>query len=743
MPFVVGHMEIRDFAKSVLFGTTLAEKLIAPDVLTDLCPGLAIVGPEWPGRPLGLGLKEWHARPKTTFPTTESLSNPRHRGLVLHFFANHELLAMEIMALVLLKFPGSPAAFREGIARTILEEQSHMRLYQARMEELGVGFGDIAVNDFFWSCLAPMRSPMEFVTQMSLTFEQANLDFSLHYARLFRTLGDTSTADIMDTVYREEIGHVKHGLTWFQRWKEPGQSEWDAFRKELRFPLNPSRAKGLAFSVEARKAAGFSDEYIHELAVFSQSKGRPPKVFWFNQWCESEVASRTVGSFTAPAHIQALSEDLCLLMMHVASHDDVVLVKEKPRIEFLAALRKSGFALPEFVVCDGSKNGVVQSLMGRVLGAPQPWGWSPDAVAFFSPLASQVSGLDPVWERLGATNVGAGRKEWPWRAFFAKTWSAALLADWIASQPPEHANKVCPLSACGLVCVSMEEVLEAIACVFSSQQSKLCVLKKPLASSGQGQLKVSSQALSLRDQSWVVQTLKSQGAIVVEPWLSRVADFSIQFKVEPDGRTKVLGVTRFFVDTRGQYRGTLLGKRWEGLSDDTLRALQAHSREGFELFKQLELAARFAGDALFKEGFQGPAGIDAFLYRDDTGVQGLRLKPIVEINPRFTMGRVALELAKRLAPGSCGVWLHVTLAHLKDSGFESALAFEESLEALLPFESLPGERPLIRKGAIFTTDPGLAKAAVSVLLVSSDLGAILDALSEISGKAMEWVGFIK
>ena len=41
-------------------------------------------------------------------------------------------------------------------------------------------------------------------------------------------------------------------------------------------------------------------------------------------------------------------------------------------------------------------------------------------------------------------------------------------------------------------------------------------------------------------------------------------------------------------------------------------------------------------EALRRAGFSGPLGIDAFAYR---GVDGkIRLKPVVEINPRYTMG---------------------------------------------------------------------------------------------------------
>lgn len=46
------------------------------------------------------------------------------RGRLPHFFANHELLATEIMALARLRFPDAPAAVRGGVWQTLKDEQS-------------------------------------------------------------------------------------------------------------------------------------------------------------------------------------------------------------------------------------------------------------------------------------------------------------------------------------------------------------------------------------------------------------------------------------------------------------------------------------------------------------------------------------------------------------------------------------------------------------------------------------------
>ena len=51
-------------------------------------------------------------------------------------------------------------------------------------------FGEIPVGDFFWQAIGPMETPMDFVTGLSLTLEQANLDYARHYAQVYRQLDD-------------------------------------------------------------------------------------------------------------------------------------------------------------------------------------------------------------------------------------------------------------------------------------------------------------------------------------------------------------------------------------------------------------------------------------------------------------------------------------------------------------------------------------------------------------------------
>lgn len=294
-------MELREFAERVLFATTLEEKLLRPADITDEKPGTALVTPSAPGRPAELQFKATGTA-RDHFPGTRNLEQTRERGQLLHFFANHELLATELMALVLLKFPEAPAAFRKGVLQTLKDEQEHTRLYLRRMADCGIHFGELPVSGYFWRSVSTMENPLDYVSSLCLTFEQANLDFARHYAATFAQVGDQPTAELLEKIYRDEIGHVAYGLKWFRRWKNPDESDWDAFCRQLKFPLSPQRAKGITLNVAGRRAAGFDPQFIAQLDVYAQSRGRTPNVFVFNPLAEARIAQ---GKAFNPAKHQA------------------------------------------------------------------------------------------------------------------------------------------------------------------------------------------------------------------------------------------------------------------------------------------------------------------------------------------------------------------------------------------------------------------------------------------------------
>ena len=257
-------MEIRDYGAALLEATTLEGKLAPPPHdLTDDVPGEP-VRVDAPGRPPQLAIVPGG---RAKVPSVRGLVDPAQRRRILHAFANHELQATEAFAWALLAFPDAPPAFRRGCVAILADEQRHCALYIARLLAHGGHFGEQPVSGHFWRKLPRVRTAIEFVCTFGLTFENANLDFALEHARAARAAGDEATAAVLEQVHRDEVRHVAFAWQWLARWKEPGQSMWDAYRAAVAPPHGPSRARGAPFDPPSRVAAGFEPDFIERLAA--------------------------------------------------------------------------------------------------------------------------------------------------------------------------------------------------------------------------------------------------------------------------------------------------------------------------------------------------------------------------------------------------------------------------------------------------------------------------------------------
>src|SRR5262249_22981463 len=125
--------------------------------------------------------------------------------------------------------------------------------------------------------------------------------------------------------------------------------------------------------------------FIDELNIYSQSKGRTPTVFVFNPFAEGYIARGK--SFTPVKHQALLARDLHNLPQFLCRQDDIVLIERRPSVQFLSALKRAGFRLPEFV----EKSAIRRALAGRKLGGLRPWAWSPDSQEALAPLFPQLS----------------------------------------------------------------------------------------------------------------------------------------------------------------------------------------------------------------------------------------------------------------------------------------------------------------------------------------------------------------
>jgi hypothetical protein len=90
----------------------------------------------------------------------------------------------------------------------------------------------------------------------------------------------------------------------------------------------------------------------------------------------------------------------------------------------------------------------------------------------------------------------------------------------------------------------------------------------------------------------------------------------------------------------------------------------------------------------------------------------------VEINPRYTMGRVLVELMRQTRQNCAGQFRLVNAAQLRAEGFENFSDYAKSLAKNFPLQIESESVPRIRSGVLCLNDPSRAKVCLAVFQVS-------------------------
>ena len=162
------------------------------------------------------------------------------------------------------------------------------------------------------------------------------------------------------------------------------------------------------------------------------------------------------------------------------------------------------------------------------------------------------------------------------------------------------------------------------------------VLKANFGMSGREAIRGRGLTVTEPQRRFVEQRLEATGPLVLEPWLTAVAEAGVQWDLAPDGRITLVGVAEQRVAggtwQGSRFSGSVAGAAWHAAIEATERVAQ-------------RVAAA---------GYWGPLGIDCMRYRDVNG--GERLRPLQDLNARFTMGRLTLAWRDHLPAGWSAAW---------------------------------------------------------------------------------------
>ncbi|MDJ0841399.1 MAG: DUF455 family protein [Acidobacteriota bacterium] len=521
-----------------------------------------------------------------------------------------------------------------------------------------------------------------------------------------RRLESIAHREVMEQVYEDEIQHVRQGVKWFDREREPGLSQWEAYTGALHLPMTPSRGKGLGFNREGRLRAGLEPAFIDEMEILTEHRGRPRRVWVYNPMCEIEVGQGREDKTLPKPRREAVS-DLANLPMFLCNRADILYTGRPPEKSFLKAWKQRGLSLPEIVTAeDGKLDG--KEFADRIVGGLRPWGWTPGILDLQKRISPQQVELEE-----GGPDLSWGYPQFS--ELYAKHRILELrrrLRERFEMFPfgPELVDG-------GLVS-SMREIdlwRERIACELQLNT----VLKGPFGTAGIGQLRLEpDRALTVPELRWIDKVLQNHGRMLVEPWVLDLDDYSALLTVHRDNPSKsVITTSRFFTDLRGQYMGTLLGRMTAGMDPDRLRALE-YETDGLSIRKLIPLAGKEAALWLAEQGYYGPAGLDMYTYRLPGQGRKRFLKPAGEVNYRFTMGHVARRLEKFLAKGARGIWILVGLRHLAQRGIADFTTF--GAESAQRFPPCFGPDKGLVSGVLFTNEPDKARQMLGVMAVGPE-----------------------
>ncbi|TWG94053.1 uncharacterized ferritin-like protein (DUF455 family) [Luteimonas sp. J16] len=223
-----------------------------------------------PGRP---------PRPRLVHPRElprRGLGSDPGRAAFLHAIAHIELNAVDLAWDAAYRFRGMPPDYYADWVRIADDEARHFLLLRERLRAFGHDYGDFDAHNGLWEmCEKTAHDGLARMALVPRVLEARGLDVTPGMIAKLRSLGDDASADALEVILREEVAHVAAGSRWF-RWfcERRGVVPEPTFRALL-----AEYARAVLhgpFNLEARGAAGFSEEELAALQQAAQDAAATP-----------------------------------------------------------------------------------------------------------------------------------------------------------------------------------------------------------------------------------------------------------------------------------------------------------------------------------------------------------------------------------------------------------------------------------------------------------------------------------
>ncbi len=195
-----------------------------------------------------------------------SMNTPEGRAILIHALAHIEFNAINLALDAIWRFDGMPREYYSDWMQVADEEALHFSLLTGHLKVLGYSYGDFPAHNSLWEMAT--KTQHDILARIALvprTMEARGLDATPPLRAKLAQAGDDKAASILDTILRDEIGHVAIGNRWYayicgQRGLEP-VTTFAQLSKEYAAPL----LRG-PFNLVARRAAGFTEVELKALS---------------------------------------------------------------------------------------------------------------------------------------------------------------------------------------------------------------------------------------------------------------------------------------------------------------------------------------------------------------------------------------------------------------------------------------------------------------------------------------------
>jgi uncharacterized ferritin-like protein (DUF455 family) len=261
-------------AHAALMESDVAAKLTAVDDLRrdwqtgalSLSTSLAVEPIADPGRP---------QHPQLVSPLhTErrSAHTVAGRAVLIHALAHIEFNAINLALDAVYRFRDLPSDYYRDWLQVGAEEAYHFQLLRAHLQTLDHDYGEFTAHDGLWQmAVKTAHDPLVRMALVPRVLEARGLDASPGISKKLAGAGDARAVEILEIIQRDEIGHVAIGTRWYTHLcAQRGLNPLATFRALLcEFDAPRMRPP---FAVEARRAAGFSEQELQLLEDFAAAK---------------------------------------------------------------------------------------------------------------------------------------------------------------------------------------------------------------------------------------------------------------------------------------------------------------------------------------------------------------------------------------------------------------------------------------------------------------------------------------